>query len=329
LNCLELFSHSFNVDIVYCYADNKDPERLRHRQSLISEISFENALAKEAIAEQRFNDYGEFRYSLRSVVKYAPWFRNLYIITSTPNITWLRPDGDGHKVFIIPDELLFPSKEYLPNFNSGSLETLFDKIPGLSEHFIYFNDDTFLGNYVTKNTFFAPDGRSNINQISELPTPHFMSLPLDLHKQHIINSINSFQKKYGPEKAHYNAHQAQPLLKSVYHACKKAFAAECDKTARNRFRGIDDILMTVILYPSYALHHKLAVLPDSRIKPFQKYIAIKDDPKENEAGLNEIKTYRPKLFCLNDETSCDNPAVYGQIGAFLGAYFPEKSALEY
>ncbi|MDD5681284.1 MAG: hypothetical protein PHI59_08615, partial [Candidatus Omnitrophica bacterium] len=91
LNGIELFSPAFDVDIVYCYADNKDPERLRQRQSLASEIDFENAMAREAISERRFNDYGEFRYSLRSVVKFAPWFRNLYIITSTPKIAWLRP----------------------------------------------------------------------------------------------------------------------------------------------------------------------------------------------------------------------------------------------
>jgi len=326
---MERLTHTFDVDIVYCYADNKDPERIRQKQSLISETDFENPLAKQAIAQQRFNDYGEFRYSLRSVVKFASWFRNLYIITATPNITWLRPYGNGHNVFIIPDERLFPSGEYLPNFNSGSLETLFDKIPGLSEHFLYFNDDTFLGNYVTKNDFFTHDGRCRINQNSELPAPYFLSLPLDLHKQHIINSVNSFQKKYGPEKAHYNAHQAQPFLKSIYSDCKNTFAAECDKTARNRFRSVDDILMTVILFPSYAFHHRSAVLARRIFKLSQKYMTIEDNLERNGAWFNSIIDCRPKLFCMNDETSCNNPDVCRQVGAFLSAYFPEKSALEY
>lgn len=329
LNYRELFSHSFEVDAVYCYADNKDPERLRQRQSLVAETDFGNPVAQEAIDQQRFNDYGEFRYSLRSLVKFAPWFRNLYVITATPQISWLRAGGNGHKVFIVPDERLFPSNEYLPNFNSGALETLFDELPGLSEHFLYFNDDMFLGDYVTKNDFFTPDGRCRINEMGSIPSPTFMNIPLSLHKQHIINSMDSFQKKYEEEKAHWNAHQAQPLLKSVYRDCKKIFAAECDRTARNKFRGIDDILMTVILFPSYALHHRSGVLSGRGMRPDQRYAAINDDLVENEVKLNRVKEQRPKLFCLNDETSHDNPAVREQIGAFLQGYFPKKSDLEY
>ncbi|MCX5751749.1 MAG: hypothetical protein NT099_08840 [Candidatus Saganbacteria bacterium] len=288
----------FSVDIVYCYADN-NPERQKQRESLIAETTFKDPVEKEAIAPQRFNDYGEFRYSVRSVAKFAPWFRNLHIITATPNIAWLRHEGDGHKVFIIPDERLFPSKKYLPNFNSGSLETRFDKIPGLSEHFIYFNDDVFLGNHVTKYDFFTPDGRCSINEMRELTPQQFLSIRFGLHKKHIINGLNAFQKKYSPEKGRWGAHQAQPILKSVYRACKKAFAAECETTARNRFRSIDDILITVVLYPSYALYHKRAVLPERDKKLSHIYISIIDDLGKNEVSWNKNPPSNIRLIPLS------------------------------
>src|SRR5699024_7061147 len=48
----------------------------------------------------------------------------------------------------------FLSKENLPVFNSCAIEINLHRIPGLSERFVYFNDDTFLIDYVKEKDFF-------------------------------------------------------------------------------------------------------------------------------------------------------------------------------
>ena len=46
----------------------------------------------------------------------------------------------------------------MPSTNSNSIETTIINIEGLSEHFIYFNDDFYLGNYISYLDFFNEDG---------------------------------------------------------------------------------------------------------------------------------------------------------------------------
>src|SRR5690606_13061595 len=45
-------------------------------------------------------------------------------------------------------------KHFLPSFNSNVIEIYMHKIPGLTEHFVYFNDDFFIINNVGKERFF-------------------------------------------------------------------------------------------------------------------------------------------------------------------------------
>ena len=44
--------------------------------------------------------------------------------------------------------------EYLPTFNCNPIEMNIHRIKGLSDHFIYFNDDTFLIDHVAEERFF-------------------------------------------------------------------------------------------------------------------------------------------------------------------------------
>ena len=50
----------------------------------------------------------------------------------------------------------------LPTFNSSTIEMFISKIEGLSEHFIYANDDMYPIASMRKSDFFAEDGRPKI-----------------------------------------------------------------------------------------------------------------------------------------------------------------------
>ncbi|MBQ1770769.1 MAG: hypothetical protein II000_02330 [Clostridia bacterium] len=98
----------------------------------------------------RFRDNKELMYSLRSVEKYAPWIRNIFIVSNSSMPAWLNTDHP--KLHIISHETIMPA-DSLPCFNSYVIESYLHRIPGLSEIFLYANDDMFFGNHVSPDFF--------------------------------------------------------------------------------------------------------------------------------------------------------------------------------
>src|SRR5690606_32380528 len=98
----------------------------------------------------------ELRYSLRSIEAFAPWFNRIFIVTNGQVPAWLR--DDPKVVVVTHSEILEP--QYLPTFNSHVIGSALHRIPGLSEHYIYFNDDVFLLRPISRNEAFSDGGLS-------------------------------------------------------------------------------------------------------------------------------------------------------------------------
>lgn len=107
----------------------------------------------EDIAENRFQDNDELKYSLRSVEKYAPWIRNIFIVTNGQVPQWLNLSNP--KIKIIPHSDIFLDKTHLPTFSSPAIEAHLHRIPGLSKRFLYFNDDVLLAKQIWPDDFYT------------------------------------------------------------------------------------------------------------------------------------------------------------------------------
>ncbi|KAJ8299664.1 hypothetical protein KUTeg_023724 [Tegillarca granosa] len=105
------------------------------------------------ISASRFEDNEELRYSLRSVEKYAPWVRHIYIITNGQIPHWLNLESP--RVTIVTHSDLFLNKSHLPTFSSPAIESHIHRIPGLSQKFIYMNDDVMFGKEVWPDDFYS------------------------------------------------------------------------------------------------------------------------------------------------------------------------------
>ncbi len=68
----------------------------------------------------RYADYEQLRYSLRSLEKYAPWVRNVFIVTSGQIPYWL--DLDNPRIKIVTHDEIFENKSHLPTFSSPAIE---------------------------------------------------------------------------------------------------------------------------------------------------------------------------------------------------------------
>lgn len=90
----------------------------------------------------RYRNWDLFRYWFRAVENYAPWVNKVFLVTNGKFPDWI--NAKHPKLVLIKHTDYMPEK-YLPTFNSRAIELNFHCIPGLSEHFVYFNDDMFTG----------------------------------------------------------------------------------------------------------------------------------------------------------------------------------------
>ncbi|XP_051162524.1 N-acetylglucosamine-1-phosphotransferase subunits alpha/beta [Leptopilina boulardi] len=132
------------IDVVYTWVNGSDPIFIDNLNRYVS-IMDVNAAAS------RFSDKDELRYSLRSLEMYAPWIRHVYIVTNGQIPSWL--DMDNSRVTLVTHDDIFIDKNDLPTFSSPAIESHIHRISGLSEKFIYFNDDVMLGAEVWPEDF--------------------------------------------------------------------------------------------------------------------------------------------------------------------------------
>jgi UDP-N-acetylglucosamine-lysosomal-enzyme len=110
----------------------------------------------ETMSSNRFRDSDELRYSLRSLVRNAPWIRHIYLVTDNQLPHWL--NVDTKRLTVVSHQQIFLNKSHLPVFSSPAIEAHLHRIPNLSSKFIYFNDDVFLGASVFPDDFFSVQG---------------------------------------------------------------------------------------------------------------------------------------------------------------------------
>ena len=95
---------------------------------------------QEIDGEQRYRGYGIFNYWFRMIEKHAPWVNHIYLVTNGQN----RMVELGYPQLKLVTHKEFIPKEYLPTYNSAAIELNLHRIEGLSENFLYFNDDMYL-----------------------------------------------------------------------------------------------------------------------------------------------------------------------------------------
>lgn len=144
------------VDIVYLWVDGSDAAWRHKRQQarLALNAQQQHQVPVYGDVEGRFRDNDELRYSLRALERFFPQHGHIYIVTDAQVPTWLRPQ-EG--LTIVDHRALIPARA-LPTFDSSNIESYIHRIPGLSERYIYFNDDVFFGAPVALTHWFWERG---------------------------------------------------------------------------------------------------------------------------------------------------------------------------
>lgn len=286
----------FSVDIVYLWCDSSDEKWLENKNRELA--NYGKKLDSDSTGKCRFINNDELKYSLRSLEKYANWIRNIYIVTASQVPSWL--DTTNSRVKVINHEQILP-KEVLPTFNAVAIETALHRIPDLSEHFLFANDDMFFGNFVDKDFFFNKGGlpifRFSKRKIVNKTYRH-------LYGHMISSAYNMVKKNFGESFAHFPHHNIDSYRKSDLEKCYNAFYNEFEKSAGQKFREWDCVQRSIYEYFAIANGFGVAKITDTYPQRFKSCLTGKGlESMFVELQAKKIKLidkYQPYLFCLND-----------------------------
>ncbi|MEU9338112.1 stealth family protein [Streptomyces sp. NPDC048290] len=311
---------TFPVDVVYTWVDGEEPEmrakRARYQDRGIAEI-----LDKETNAS-RYTSHDELKYSLRSLAMYAGFIRHIYLVTDGQKPHWLDDSAPG--ITVVDHRDIFPA-DVLPVFNSHAIETRLHHIPGLSDHYLYFNDDVFVGRPITAEHFFHGSG------LMKVPVS---PLKIGIGKPHSEETAtNSASKnvrallldKFGRMTTNNFMHTPLPQQRETHLALEQLFPEDIRRTMGSRFRNPQDIAVTAPLLYQYALMTGHGV-PG---KYSFRYVNIsRPDAEHRLADLRRNRRF--DFFCLNDvDVPAEEREQIGQrMNAFLDDYFPFPSPFE-
>ncbi|CAN01965.1 stealth family protein [Clavibacter michiganensis] len=303
---------TFDIDMVFSWVDGNDPEFQKRRAERMKDV----VVGEGDDSEARFRQIDELKYALRSVYLFAPWVRRIFIVTDSPKPSWL---ADHPAVTFVRSEEFFTDPAALPTHNSQAVESQLQHIPGLSEHFLYSNDDMFFGRPVQPGMFFSPGG---ITKFIEASTRIGLG-DNDSDRSGFENSARVNRRllmdRFGRLITRHLEHAATPLRKSVLLELEQEFAEDFHRTQLSRFRSSTDISVTNSLYHYYAQMTARAVQQENA------KVAYVDTTSR--AGLDLLpgllKRRSQDFFCLNDGSFPEVPAEERQerVQEFLERYY--------
>lgn len=148
------------IDVVFTWVDGNDPE---HKKKIAPFLTPRDRASDDVAGPTRYRSVGEIFYSVASVLRFAPFVRKIFIVTDNqnPNLDkFIEANFPDNKIpiEIVDHKVIFRGYEnYLPVFNSRAVETCIYRIPGLSENYVYFNDDFFLIRPIKQSDWYVDD----------------------------------------------------------------------------------------------------------------------------------------------------------------------------
>ncbi len=312
---------NFPVDAVFTWVDDHDEAWRASREEFTPPQSRDDHRSNH---NERFRNHDELRYSLRSLEMFAPFVRHVFLVTNGQTPEWLNRDCE--RLTVVPHSEIFSHKEYLPTFNSSGIEAQLHRISGLSEHFLYFNDDFFLGDFCVPEDFFFANGA-----LKFFPSSQFVfDEDIDLEREaYILADYNALQivrqSSGGRGGSSIMQHVPYPCSRVLLESMERQWPASFDAVARERFRSPNDIRPIAFLQYHAGFLSRMAF--PSNIG--HTYLPLWN-PLVESRMRSLLRNRDSKTICIND-VGVDDHAVESagsMVRSFLHDYFPFPSEFE-
>ncbi|MCD8007014.1 MAG: stealth family protein [Oscillospiraceae bacterium] len=133
-----------DIDLVVTWVDGTDSSWISLRRQYEIDGKSNNSVIF-------YRDWELMRYWFRGVERNLPWIRKIHFVTWGHLPKWLNISHP--KLQIVKHEDYIPS-EFCPSFSSHPIELNMHRIKGLSERFIYANDDMFFIGKIEPDYYF-------------------------------------------------------------------------------------------------------------------------------------------------------------------------------
>ena len=331
-----------DIDIVVLWVDGSDPEWQ------IEKAKYSGHKLDDTNSVNRFRDWGLMPYWFRAVENYLPWVRTIHFVTCGQVPSFLKLDHP--KLHFVTHREFMP-EDCLPTFNASAIEMNIHRIEGLAEHFLYMNDDTFIGRPLKPEAFFK-NGLPCVNGSEQIIPPTDFT---ETARHMAINDVgvinNHFKKKMQLRKnrgkyihpcyglrdniktlavriaypnyfvGFKNKHAVSPYLKQTF---EEIWAAEPDllmNTSRNKFRTKSDVNQWLALWWQVA---------SGKFTPSEvdnvTYLVVKVLIDEI---CDTIVNQKHDLFCLQDpDWEVDFNLLSARLRDAFEVILPDKSTFE-
>lgn len=307
------------IDIVITWVDN-NPEFVKERRQYYSDNSYDKP------SDSRYTDNQELKYLIRSIEKFFPTFNKIYIVVKDgQRPSYLRLN---HPRLIFIDHSMIIPADKLPVFNSRAIETYIHKIPGLSNYYLYANDDVLFTSETKPEYFFDDRGipyvlltnnklsRSNTEDIPDGKLKSSSFLCGIEFNMLLLDNITKKEDRY--EVPHspfmYNKtfdNNIENFFKGYFN--KDASVNIYDRTGGSKFRRCDDLYLVSVIKP---------YLYKNWFKSKQKIEQTIILSNYDDRSVNDVK--KSRFICL-ENINDNNRDTYH---AFMNTLLPDKSNFE-
>ena len=335
------------IDFVLTWVDGSDESWKKLKRTYLEADAHKLSSDSETYSDIRYRDFGLLKYWFRAVERFTPWVNRIFFVTCGQKPDWL--DESNPKLRLVNHEEYIPA-DYLPTFNSNTIELNLHRIPDLSEQFVLFNDDMFLLRPL-KPVFFFRKGLPVL--ICDLRVPLFSQYnnwnriivnncaalkqgirlkPMILkHKWKFIDVTNlgfacairnilslAINRTVIPNSF---GHMPEPHLKSTFEEIWRTIPVIMDNTSRSRFRADDNInqwlanawnMFSGRFYPAAPFGNNYTITKDT-------FSAI----------CNDIRKQSFPEICINDSgDEAEMRLCLDEIHKAFDSLLPDKSSFE-
>lgn len=335
-----------DIDAVIIWVDGSDQQWLREKGK------YERCNTDETTdaSEERFRDWDNLQYVFRGIERFMPWIRTVHFVTWGHVPAWLNLDAP--RLHLVKHEDYIPAK-YLPTFNSHTIEHNLFRINGLSDCFVYFNDDMFVLSKTERSDFFSDNelivdtaglnvhGFTDgiVNQLIPIMDIGIINKHFDMHDVIRKNRGKWINLLYGPvnlrtlalERAPrfpgmYYPHLPTSLRKSTMREVWSVESGRLDETCRHRFREASDV--------NQWLYRDWDIVKGEFVPRSYKFGRAFFLDRDGLPVLDEIVRYiehrQGRVICINDGhlTPEEFALCKQRINGALASILPDKSSFE-
>jgi len=318
------------VDAVFTWVDGSDVEWRKERSKMLKQSGINESDRRAPCLCSNDHKDCELYFGVLSLLRYAPWLRKIWIVTWDGQVpSWI---SEVPKVSVVHHTAIIPST-YLPTFSSRTIESFIHNIPGLSEAFLYLNDDMMVMNYIELEDFFLDRGDGKLlpwvriqgkhgwtpadSGFREIAPNHLPRKGLSAYLASVRRVNAVLDQTYDQdEKRAKLMHQVYPLTKRLCQKTEETFHFEYESMRRRPFRSGNTITpLPLILFSGlYEIEAALMDPRDDRLKELWFSVPMKPH-RSLSASLESLKGIH--LVCINDMCESTHPVVKRQVIKFL------------